>query len=170
MVSASRWASRASSSVPPPGGRPGCARNSRTAVRSGRSSSTIVSQCSQSRSLSRVATVASPTAPPRLRISVNRPLAFFTCSGGMVPSARLVMGMKAQIMPIPRSTCGSTNWAWPQSAVMWPLSQEPVAASTTPVAITRRGSVRRAMRPTSGAVKNIATPWIIITSPICSES
>ena len=43
---------------------------------------------------------ASPTAPPRLRVRLNRPEAFFTRSGGRVPSAMLLVGTIANIMPI----------------------------------------------------------------------
>ena len=50
---------------------------------------------------------ASPMAPPRLRARLNRPEAFFSSSGGNVPSARLVIGTMQNIRPKPRRIWGT---------------------------------------------------------------
>ena len=69
------------------------------------------------RSLNQVLMAASPMAPPRLRIRLNRPDAFFTRSGGSVPSAVLVTGMMANISPTPRKICGHNSSQKSQSDV-----------------------------------------------------
>src|SRR5256885_981219 len=49
---------------------------------------------------------AMPTAPPRLRIMLNRPLASGTCLCGNISSASRVGGSRQNIAAKPRSTCG----------------------------------------------------------------
>jgi hypothetical protein len=48
-------------------------------------------------------------ASRRLRVRLNRPEAFFTRSGGSVPSATLLIGIIAVIRPTPRKICGQTS-------------------------------------------------------------
>ena len=60
---------------------------------------------------------ARPTAPPRLRVRLNSPEPFFSRSGGSVPSAMLVIGTIASIMPKPRSSCGTNSCQKSQSLV-----------------------------------------------------
>ena len=52
---------------------------------------------------------ASPNAPPRLRVRLNRPDAFFIFAGGVVPSARLLIGTMHSIIDTPRNTCGHNS-------------------------------------------------------------
>ena len=66
---------------------------------------------------STVLSAASPTAPPRLRVRLNSPEAFFSRSGGSVPSATLVIGTIASIMPKPRKICGTNSCQKSQSDV-----------------------------------------------------
>ena len=65
--------------------------------------------CRSVRSFSTWLMTASPTAPPRLRVRLNRPEAFFTRSGASVPSAMVLVGTIASIMPMPRRICGTSN-------------------------------------------------------------
>ena len=61
---------------------------------------------------------AMPTAPPRLRIMLNRPLAYLSRSGGKLPSPSVTLGATANTCGNPRSTCGQNSWSDPQSCVM----------------------------------------------------
>ena len=63
-------------------------------------------RCRSMRLLSTVLMAARPMAPPRLRIRLNRPEAFFMRSGASVPSAVLVTGTIDNIRPTPRKICG----------------------------------------------------------------
>ena len=62
---------------------------------------------------------ASPTAPPRLRVRLNRPEAFLILCGGIVPSARLLIGTMHSISPTPRKICGNSSSQKSQSSVMY---------------------------------------------------
>ena len=62
--------------------------------------------CRSVREFSTELRTASPTAPPRLRVRLNSAEAFFTRSGGSVPSAMVLAGTIANIMPMPRRICG----------------------------------------------------------------
>src|SRR3984893_14583963 len=61
---------------------------------------------------------AMPTAPPRLRIMLKRPLAYLSRSGGKLPRPRFTAGATANTCGKPRSTCGISSWSAPQSWVM----------------------------------------------------
>ena len=60
-------------------------------------------------SLMIAALTAMPTAPPRLRIMLNSPLAYFSRSGGRLPRPRLTLGATAKTCGKPRRTCGSSS-------------------------------------------------------------
>src|SRR5262249_40690580 len=92
------------------------------------------------RSLSPVLIAARPMAPPRLRIRLNRPEAFFTRSGARVPSAVLVTGTIAKISPSPRKICGHSSSQKSQSRVSHVICQVPMANSTKPPISMKRGS------------------------------
>src|SRR5216683_8243348 len=61
---------------------------------------------------------AMPTAPPRLRIMLNRPLAYLRRSGARLPRPRLTAGATAKTCGKPRKICGRRSWSPPQSWVM----------------------------------------------------
>ncbi len=61
---------------------------------------------------------ARPTAPPRLRVRLKRPEAFFSWSGGSVPSDRLLIGTMHSISEQPRRICGTSSSLKSQSVVM----------------------------------------------------
>jgi len=61
---------------------------------------------------------ASPTAPPRLRVRLNRPEAFLIFCGDIVPSERLLIGTMHSMRPQPRNTCGSSSSQKSQSTVI----------------------------------------------------
>src|SRR3954453_8809519 len=58
---------------------------------------------------------AMPTAPPRLRIMLNRPLAYFGRSGGRLPRPSVTAGATAKTCGNPRRLCGNRNSSPPQS-------------------------------------------------------
>ena len=61
---------------------------------------------------------AMPTAPPRLRIILNKPLAYLSRSGGRLPRPRLTLGATANTCGKPRKICGRKSSAAPHSWVM----------------------------------------------------
>ncbi len=111
---------------------------------------------------------ARPMAPPRLRVRLKRPEAFLILLGGIVPSARLLMGTMHSIKEKPRNICGTISSQKSQSDVMREASQVPTAKPKNPTAIIRRGSTLVIRRPEIGAMMNIQTPVTNIVSPIIS--
>ena len=93
---------------------------------------------------------ARPTAPPRLRVRLKRPEAFLIFCGGMVPSARLLIGTMDSISQTPRKICGHRSSQKSQSTVTNEACQVPMAKPTKPVAIIMRGSTRVISRPAIG--------------------
>ena len=87
---ASPPARRRSRAPPAPGSAP--ASVSSAAVRPQTTDSRRRSRWRSMRLSSAVLISARPNAPPRLRVRLNRPEAFLTRSGDMVPSARLLIG------------------------------------------------------------------------------
>ena len=67
------------------------------------------SRCRSMRLSSIVLISARPTAPPRLRIRLKRPDAFLIFCGGMVPSARLLIGTMHSISEKPRKIWGHSS-------------------------------------------------------------
>ena len=111
---------------------------------------------------------ARPTAPPRLRVRLNSPDAFFSRSGASVPSEMLVIGTIANIMPKPRSTCGRNSCQNSQSLVSQVICQLLSATTAKPNASISRASIRVISRPTSGAVRNMVAPEMNRVWPIIS--
>ena len=53
---------------------------------------------------------AMPTAPPRLRIMLNRPLAYLRRSGARLPRPKVTAGATVKTCGNPRRICGSRSW------------------------------------------------------------
>ena len=110
--------------------------------------------CRSQRSFSSVLMTASPTAPPKFRIRLKRPEAFFSRSGGSVPSASIETGIIATISPTPRTACGMKSSAKAQSlGDRHQLQAGDRERAPMPTAIMMRGSAFCAMRPLIGAVR-----------------
>ena len=127
-----------------------------------------LSRCRSIRLSSTVLISASPTAPPRLRVRLKRPDAFFIFCGGIVPSARLLIGTMHSINEKPRNIWGTSSSQKSQSDVMFEASHVPTEKPTNPTAIIRRGSSTVDNRPEIGAITNMQTPVTNIVSPIIS--
>ncbi len=89
---------------------------------------------------------AMPTAPPRLRIILNRPLAYLSRSGGRLPSPRLTLGATAKTCGTPRKICGQSNSAAPQSCVMKEKLHIDRPKEASPAIISQRVSKRFARK------------------------
>ncbi len=103
-------------------------------------------KCKLVRSLRIVPQKAMPIAPPRLRIMLNNPLAYFRRAGGRLPSPRFTAGATTNTCGNPRRICGRKSCAPPQSCVMKLklLSESPNI--TNPNIISQRVSNLRANR------------------------
>ena len=113
---------------------------------------------------------AMPTAPPRLRIMLNRPLASGTCLCGNVSSASRVGGSRQNIAAKPRSTCGQNISSKSAVRLSNALMPRPTANSAKPKADSKRGSTpalqrdRQSARPPAGP-----TPVTSMIVPICKR-
>ena len=126
-------------------------------------------RCRSQRLFITVLIMARPTAPPKLRVRLNSPDAFFSLWGGTVPRATLLIGTIAVISEKPRRTCGTSNSQKSQSAVIFEACQVPIAKPVKPIAMRIRGSTLPMRRPTMGAATNMQSPDTNMVSPICSE-
>src|SRR6516225_3083699 len=110
---------------------------------------------------------AMPTAPPRLRIMLNRPLAYLRRSGGRLPRPKVTAGATAKTCGNPRRICGSKSWSAPQSWVMKPKLHIEKPNRARPNIISHRVSNLRARRMYTGTPTSEAAPVEKIATPVC---